>query len=183
MRSFHCRAKRGGFPRRSARALLLIPGLLALVSCSSVRTHYNLEQPTSRVITSSIGGVLFRLNVQGDLPNAFGRADLYGGKVDKGYAEVRLRGIEEGGILSLEIREVNLDSAETTMDRYGRRPDVAVDVSTHVTAVPGADPNATLLRMDLSKATDLVVAGVRITFLEVSAYSVSYRLENLNQDR
>ena len=53
-------------------------------SCASVRTYHTLEQPSSGILTTSVGGVIFRLNRTGDLPNALGNADLLGGKVEKG---------------------------------------------------------------------------------------------------
>jgi hypothetical protein len=37
--------------------------------------------------------------------------------------------------------------------------------------------------MDPSKQRELVIAGVKITIAEVMPYSITYTLENLNDDR
>jgi len=43
------------------------------------------------------------------------------------------------------------------------------------------DQNSTILQMDPSRENELVIAGVKITITKVSAYSITYTLENLNK--
>ena len=93
----------------------LIAVSLSIFGCGTIRSHRNLEQPTGSVLTTGVGGTVFRLNKTGDLPNAFGGRDIFSGKIDKGFAEMKLAGIE-GTVLVLEIIDVNKHSPETTMD-------------------------------------------------------------------
>ena len=62
---------------------LIIMGL-SMSGCGTIRSHRNLEQTMGSVLTTGIGGTVFRLNKTGDLPNAFGGRDIWGGKIDKG---------------------------------------------------------------------------------------------------
>jgi hypothetical protein len=74
---------------------------LLIVGCGTIRDHRQLVQPQNQQLTASVGSTLFRLNKKGDLPNIYGGRDVYGGKVDKGFAEVKLRSIR-GTILDLQ---------------------------------------------------------------------------------
>src|SRR2546425_11355518 len=102
--------------RTTSIATLFLPFAIT-TGCGAIQTHRQLEQPLGATLVSGVGGTLFRLNKLGDLPNAFGGRDIWGGKVDKGFAEVRLAGIEEQTLL-LDVIDVNRQSSETTMDRY-----------------------------------------------------------------
>ena len=86
--------------------------------CATIQNYNNLEQPEGRILTASIGSTIFRMNKSSDLPNVYGKADLYGGKVDKGYTELKFKGVKENGNLILQITDINKSSTETTMDRY-----------------------------------------------------------------
>lgn len=150
------------------------------LGCAQIRTHRQLEQPVGATLTSGVGGTLFRLNKIGDLPNAFGGRDIWGGKVDKGFAEMKLAGIE-GQTLMLEIVDVNRQSSETTMDRYKpfqQKALIGVDVQTSIGV--GSEPTSPWYRinLDTTKERAIVIAGVRVTFVEVQPYGVQYRLED-----
>ncbi len=154
----------------------------AMSSCGTIRSHRNIEQPTGSVLTTGIGGTIFRLNKTGDLPNAYGGRDIWGGKIDKGYAEMKLASID-GIVIGLEIIDVNKDSSETTMDRYdafgNKNADVNVDIDTTVTIGNTEQPKSYLVKFDLAKQKDIVISGVRVTFLEVQPYSVQYTLHDV----
>ncbi len=80
------------------KKVIYLFALVMLVSgCATVQSYNKLEQPEEKVLTASIGSTIFRMNKSRDLPNVFGKADLYGGKVDKGYTELKLKGIKENG--------------------------------------------------------------------------------------
>ena len=158
--------------------------ILTLCGCGTIRTHRNFEESSGKVLSTSVGGTVFRLNKTGDLPNAFGGRDIWGGKVDKGFAEVKLLGIE-GSVLVLEITDVNKQSSETTMDRYkafqNRNSVVNVDVNTTVTNGNGEQYKPQIVKFDTQKQRDIVIAGVRVTFLDVQPYTVTYRIEDVQQ--
>ena len=156
--------------------------LLAFAAgCGTIRSHRELEQPLGSQLVVGVGGIVFRLNKLGDLPNAFGGRDIWGGKVNKGFAEIRLVAIEDRTLV-LDIVDVDRQSSETTMDRY--KPfqtnavvDVDVSQSMSAGAAEGVKPNR--LRLDTNKQREIVISGVRVRFLEVKSYSVRYTLEDL----
>ena len=161
-------------------ALIIVS--LSMYGCGTIRSHRNLEQPMESVLTTGIGGTVFRLNKTGDLPNAFGGRDIWGGKTDKGFAEMKLAGIEET-VLILEIIEVNKHSSETVMDRYkpfqNRNTAVNVDVDNTITIGNQEQPKPYIVRFDTAKQRDITIGGVRVTFSVVQPYSVQYSLSNV----
>ena len=156
--------------------LLGVAIALLLVGCGTISVYRKLDQPVGQQLTASVGGTIFRLNRTSDLPNAFGRADLFGGKVDRGYSELKFLGINDRGEILLLVTDINRSSSETTMDRYGARP--AVQVQTNVAVGSSSGDAGTRLAFDPKKQKELVIAGVRVIFIEVQPYSVSYRLED-----
>ena len=154
--------------------ILLLAALLA--GCATIENYRTLDQPVNQMLTVSVGGTIFRLNRSSDLPNVFGKADLYGGKVDRGYAELKFLGLTERGDLILSVTDIHKSSTETTVDRYGDRP--KVDVQTTVAVGSGLAPEGSRFVFDPRKQKELVISGVRVIFVDVQAYSVSYRLED-----
>jgi len=155
--------------------------ILLVTACATIRSHRQLEQSLGSQLTSGIAGNLVQLNKIGDLPNPFGCRDIWGGKVDKGFAEVKLVGIEDRTLL-LDIVDVNRQSSETTMDRYkpfNRSAVVSVDVQQSTKLGADETPKPNRVRLDTSKEQDIVISGIRITFIEIQPYSVRYTLEDL----
>lgn len=154
--------------------LVLLAGLLA--ACATIENYRALNQPAGQVLTASVGGTIFRLNRSSDLPNVFGKADLYGGKVDRGYAELKFLGLTEKGELILSVTDIHKSSTETTMDRYSDRPKVDVHTSVAVGSAPA--PEESRFVFDPRKQRELVISGIRVTFIDFQPYSASYRLED-----
>ena len=161
-------------------ALIIV--CIEMSGCGTIQSHRVVEQPTGSVLTTGIGGTIFRLNKKGDLPNAYGGRDIWGGKIDKGFAEIKLVSIN-GTVLGLEIFDVNKDSSETTMDRYdpfgNKNADINVDVDTNVTIGNTPQPKSYFVSFDTAKQKDIVISGVRVTFLEVQPYSIKYTLDDV----
>ncbi len=161
---------------------IFVLGNIALSGCGAIRSHRNLDQPAGSRLTTGIGGTIFRLNKTGDLPNAFGGRDIWGGKIDKGFAEMKLAGIE-GAVLTLEILDINKQSSETVMDRYkpfqNRNAAVTIDVNNTVRVGNNKHQKAYVVKFDTTKQKDIVISGVRVTFFGVQPYSVQYTLENI----
>ena len=149
--------------------------LIFASSCATIRSHSILNQPENQKLTASIGSVLFSLSKQGDLPNAFGGRDIYGGKVDKGFTELRLKAIN-GSVLTLELSDLNKQSNETTMDRYGAKPLAQVNNNINFAS---RTPNKTQFDFDLKKEKSLTSNSIKITFLKATSYSVEYQLTRL----
>lgn len=161
--------------------LVLMSVLTLTAACGAIRSYRQVDQPLGPQLTTGIGGTVFRLNKLSDLPNAFGGRDIYGGKVDKGFAEMKLAGIEDQTVI-LDVIDVSRQSSETTMDHYKHliRPGVGnVDVQQSVNVGGSQGPAPTRIRLDTRKQRDIVISGIRITFVEVQPYSVRYALEDL----
>lgn len=152
-----------------AVSIILSVGLLvSLFSCSSIKQYRKLD-PSEGVNTVSVGGLLFRLDIQEDLPNAFGRADLFGGKVSKGYAEVRLVRIVDDTRIELGISEKRFQSSETTMDRYGRGAHIEQSIT-----FSGDKLNTVVI--DMSRQREIVISGIQVYFIEIQPYTLKYKL-------
>lgn len=94
--------------------------VVALLSgCSSIKNYESLEQPTNTPLKTYVGGEVFKVDKSSDLPNAFGHADVFGGKVDRGFSELRYLGIQQNGYLGFAVVEMETRSNESTMSRYG----------------------------------------------------------------
>jgi len=166
----------------SSLVVLFLTTVLTLAAaCGTIRSHRQVDQPLGPQLTTGIGGTVFRLNKLSDLPNVFGARDIYGGKVDRGFAEMKLVGIEEQTLV-LDIVDVNRQSSDTTMERYKHlmRPGVAtVDVQQSVNVGGAQAPPPTRIHLDTRKQRDIVISGIRVNFMEVQPYSVRYTLEDL----
>lgn len=159
----------------------LIAALSFTAACGAIRSHRQLDQPLGPQLATGVGGTVFRLNKMSDLPNAYGGRDIYGGKVDRGFAEMKLVGIEDQTVI-LDVVGVSRQSSETTMDRYRHlvRPGVVnVDVQQTVTLGAAQGPAPTRIRLDTRKQRDIVISGIKVNFLEVQPYSVRYTIEDL----
>lgn len=142
-----------------------------------IDNYNNLEQPIEKNLTLGVGGTVFRLNKSADLPNIYGKADIYGGKVDKGFTELKLKGIKDDGTLVLQITEINKSSTETTMDRYLKNNSTISSTNT-VKIGDDSNPDITVLEFNPSKEKTLTVGGITVTFIEVSTYNVKYQLKS-----
>ncbi len=161
----------------------LITVSLSMSGCiGTIRSHHKLEQPTGSVLTTGVGGTVFRLNKTGDLPNVYGGRDFWGGKINKGFAEMKLAGIE-GSVLVLEIIDVNKHSPETTMDRYkpfmNQNALIDVDVENTITIGNQQQAKPYIVRFDTAKQRDIVISSIRVIISEVQPYSIQYSLENI----
>jgi hypothetical protein len=58
--------------------------VLALSGCgSTIQTYERLDQNTGRDLSTHVGGQVLKIQRTSDLPNAFGKADVFGGKVNR----------------------------------------------------------------------------------------------------
>jgi hypothetical protein len=162
------------------RSLSVLAFALSLAGCASVRDLRFLSQPQNKPLSASPGATLFRLNKKGDLPNAYGGRDIYGGKVDKGFAEVKLLTIGEDGVLDLLVFDVSRDSTETTMNRYGFGQGFNLNMSQTVN-IGGGGELGVKATIDTRKGREMVVSGVKVTFTEIKPSYVTYTLEDLER--
>jgi hypothetical protein len=152
---------------------------VCISSCASVRDHRELSQPENKPLSASVGSTLFRLSKKSDLPNAVGGRDIYGGKVDRGYAEVKLAGIANSRSLKLLVFDVSRESSENTMERYGRRS--LVDVNQTVNIGSSASEGGISVILDTSQEREYTVAGIAIKIIEVRGSSITYIIRDLEK--
>ena len=162
------------------RQILVFASVIVLAGCASVRDLRYLSQPQNKQLSASPGATLFRLTKKGDLPNAYGARDIYGGKVDKGFAEVKLLSISEEGVLELLVFDVSKDSTETTMSRYGFGQGFNFNMSQTVN-IGGSGELGVKATMDTRKGREMVVSGIKITFTEIKPSYLTYTLEDLER--
>ncbi len=179
---------------RATTVLILVAAALA-VGCAAVRSYEIVQQPMATTLDAGLGGKLFRIERSSDLPNAFGGADIWGGKVDQGFLELRFAGVADDGRLVLRLTDVETRSNETTMSRYGvGHATATASTSGSWTTASGVyipppkgqtvvlPPNTIEFLYDATKGP-LVVEGIEVTFVGSSPQGVTYRLRDLRPTR
>jgi len=164
--------------------------VVALAGCgATIQTYDRLSQETGRELSTYVGGQVLRVQRSGDLPNAFGKADVFGGKVNRGYTELRYQGQAPDGRLVFRVTEVETESTETTMSRYGgststlnaqRVGNSVYGTVTTYEAPRGSTerlpPNTTQFALDPTKTKELNIAGIKVKILNATETSLSYQL-------
>jgi hypothetical protein len=64
-----------------------------------------------------VGGTIATILKDRDLPNAWGRADIHGRKVDAGFTKIVYRGRESDGSILVEQIDIDLQSNASTLTR------------------------------------------------------------------
>lgn len=150
--------------------------------------------------TVSIGNELYRIQKQRDLPNVFGKADIYGGKVEEGFTELRFMGIADDGKIIFRLTDIDIQSNETVFTRYGAsRTTINSNSSANVSvygnsAIGSGNTNTLITKQEKPEAqitklppntVDFVfdpkekylkLEGVTVEVLDASKYSLSYIL-------
>ncbi len=177
------------------RLKILITASLVSVAvfagCGTIQTYEQMTQPTGEALETYVGGTIFKVNRSRDLPNAFGNADLFGGKVFAGYTQLRYQGVTDDGRIVLRVTEAETHSTETTMSRYGQSTgsysgysdgwgNVYGTVTVHDPPRGTTDilpPNTTQFIFDAKTEKELAIAGVRVSFIEFTPTRLRYRLK------
>ena len=164
--------------------------IVALAGCgATMRTYERLSQETDRSLTTYVGGQVLKVQRTSDLPNAFGKADIFGGKVNRGFTELRYQGLAPDGRLTFRVTEVETESSETTMSRYGGSTstlnaqrfgsNVYGTVTTYDAPRGSTErlpPNTTQFAVDSAKTKELTVAGIKVKISVVDETSLTYQL-------
>lgn len=162
--------------------------------CATIQTYERLVQSTDLELSTHIGGTMYRIERSSDLPNAFGKADVWGGKVDHGFVELRYQGITSDGKIVFRFTDIETRSNETTMSRYGFRQS-AVNATTTVspagtsastfgsvtTVAPQGQtqflgPNTTEFVFDVTKTKVLIMGEIKVRVVDFDAQSIKYVL-------
>ncbi len=182
---------------------LLILGVVigCLSGCgATLKSYESLSTPTGVSQSASIGSELYRIKKQKDLPNAFGKADIFGGKVDAGYTELRFMGLTPDGHVVFRLTDIDIESNETTVNRYGGNRSTinsntsanassygntaygTANTTTTITTYQKPSANVTQLPPNTVEFTfdpaekALKMEAVTVEVLEVTKYSINYIL-------
>ena len=168
-------------------ALLIF--IVSLVGCSTIQTYDRLSQDTGIELSTYVGGQVMKIQRTSDLPNAFGAADVFGGKVNRGYTELRYQGLTSDGRLAFRVTEVETHSTETSMSRYGGSTstlnaqrignNVHGTITTYDAPRGSTDvlpPNTTQFAVDPNKTREFTVAGTRVQIINATETSLTYLL-------
>lgn len=171
---------------------------LGPTACNSVDTKTSLVTPvTNNLMTAGPGDVVMSFQSRRSLPNAFGRADLFGRTTNAGNTTVRYVG-SRGGEAVFERSDVQVTSNATTMSEtplilptttttningsVGTVPVSGSATSTSYQFIParGSSQYATAQRpiqFSLGSGQSVAVEGRTLRVVRVSAGSVEYRIE------
>lgn len=186
------------FSKHRSFLIVLIPlvviSFLFLTGCASIKFYEKLKQPVHKVLSTHVGGEILQIYRTSDLPNAFGGADIWGGKVDRGFLELRFQGVTVDGKIALRLTDIETQSNETTMSRY-RVGHSTMSTTTTITPYGTAyttgtgfyisppkgstqylPPNTTEFLFDPSKESSLTIKNVTVFFIEAKPYSLTYKI-------
>lgn len=94
--------------------MLLVP---AIALADDLPITEKLGQKVGVALEAYIGGQVFKITRTSPLPNAFGKADIFGRTVDRGSVELRYQGQAPDGKLVFRLVDIDTRSNETTMNR------------------------------------------------------------------
>lgn len=170
---------------------IAIISAIFLSGCAQLETYEHLDREVDAQYTASINDEVYRIHKSQDLPNAFGKADLFGGKTDAGTTELRFMGLTEEGQIIFRLTDVDIVTNETTMSRYG---------SSYSTVNATSPNNATIQTYHKPDATSrqlppntveflfdpadewLKLKDMEIQVLSVSTYEFTYFLRRSSPD-
>tara|TARA_B100000780_G_C21056389_1_gene424419 strand:+ start:142 stop:726 length:585 start_codon:yes stop_codon:yes gene_type:complete len=98
--------------------ILTIISFLIITSCTTIQEYENLTQETGVMLSTSVNGVIFKVQKEKDLPNAYGKKDIWGGMVNQGEKVLRFMGLNQNGNLVLRLTDVDIKSNESVFTRY-----------------------------------------------------------------
>ncbi len=184
--------------KRLLTGTALLLSVLTLAACNSVETKTSLVTlATSSVMSAGPGDVVMSFQSRRALPNAFGKADVFGRTTNAGGTTVRYVGTR-GGQAVFERTDVEVTSNATTMSEtplilpnttrtnidgtVGRYSVSGTSTSTSYQFIParGSSQYATAMRpvqFSLGKGQSVKVAGSTLRVVRVGAASVDYRIE------
>lgn len=172
------------------RLSVVVLSALVLYGCSPVQTRTATSRPVGQVSVASIGDVIVRVQVSDDLPNVFGRADLYGRTRDRGFSELRYLGLDGQGNARFRRRDVEIMTNETTLTRTPMHTAVVnaqpagggVIVTATGTGTPAATvgvlpPDTVEFSQDIRASDVITIRDQTVRVLEATPSYVRFQLQ------
>lgn len=161
--------------------------VLTVAGCETVEQHNASSRPVGSDGFVSVGDVVLRVEVTEDLPNAFGRADVFGRDRNRGFSELRYMGINSSGLAVFRRRDVDVVTNENTMNRTGLRTAtvvaepsgdgvVAYGVGTQTPppSVQTVDPDTVEFALDLGQGNVVTMRDRTIIVHEATSNGVRF---------
>ena len=136
--------------------------LISASGCGSIQQYQKVEQPVGRELETYVGGVILRIEKQESLPNAFGGADIYGGRRPKGFIELKYLGVTDSGQIKLRVLSTDITTNENWRRRFGREG--------------SATSSSDAVDFEHTANTPFEIEGYRVTFLSAGTSKVTYRI-------
>jgi hypothetical protein len=167
---------------------------LAAAGCAQVEQRQRLAEPVGPVMRTPVGGTIATIMEDRDLPNAFGRADIYARTVDAGFVRIIYRGRDADGSVLVEQVNVDVKSNASTMTRApviytgtqpavasSRERGVAYGTSRTVSVASPADQVAMPLpgaaQFSIPKQRSLTLpTGQAVEFISAEAHQLLFRI-------
>jgi hypothetical protein len=173
---------------RTVTVAFALCAFLARASCSPVEVRSSIDRQRGPSFAST-GDVMVRVDMRDDLPNAFGRADMFGRTQDRGFIELRYMGLNASGEPTFRRRDVDIYTNETTMSQMGFRSATvtAQQVGNTVIAsgVGAATPPATVealppetmeFALDPTQGKKITIRDLGVELIDFNSAGVQYRV-------
>jgi hypothetical protein len=181
------------------RANLLLSFSLFLTSCASVQQQSVVATPVAQPLVAGVGDVVLRAEGRESMPNAFGRADIFGRTRSTGFTTIQY-GCLQGGKVVLLRSGVVTQSDATTMNSTGiivptqQRTDLSGNIGTRPvsatattngvayippkgsTGISSQQPTIPIL-VDWRSTPRVPMLGQTIIIESADATSLNYRIE------
>jgi len=182
------------------KKIVLVLSTFMLVSCATIDHKTNVSQRLDSVLVSGVGDTIYKSTTEKNLPNAFGKADIFGRTTPTATTTIIYEGMRDG-VAIFSRRTIDIDTGATTMNSspivisnsqtrttIGNVGNVPIYAQTNVqgptTILPPNTPsarymerNANLINVDTGKLpATIAVEGMTIRLLEVDDGSVKYMI-------
>ncbi len=95
------------------RAVIYFSLLVLVGGCASVEQQTVVTTPVAQSLVAGVGDVVLRAEGRENMPNAFGRADIFGRTRPTGFATVQYGGLQGGKVVLLRGGVVTQSDATT----------------------------------------------------------------------
>lgn len=165
--------------------IILLAVALSLTGCAQIQDYKTVDVALNTSLSTSIGGSFFNIAKTKDLPNAFGKADIYGGKVNIGHSELRYQGLTKDNQLILRYTDVTIHSDENVFTRYGNSSStISSGYNGNITVthakkrdanISQLPPNTIEFLFPLNKKV-LPIGDYIVTIIDATPYDVKYTI-------
>lgn len=163
--------------------------VLATAAPALARQSSSVNQKENVQLYAGVGDSLVRVTLKENLPNAFGGADIFGRKRDRGFVEIRYMGQTPEGLAVFRRKTVDIYSNETTMSRgnvtygqalinsYGGGATISgYTVGPQRSTTQVLPPDTIQVVLDLSKNRILTVEDRQIEIVSADGAGVNFKI-------